>query len=315
MARTRITSSYRPQLATLVDAPPAGDAWVHELKYDGYRIGAIIKGREVHLVSRNGNEWTLDFPDVVKAIKGLRLRDAILDGEVCAVLPDGRTSFSAMQQFRTDAATIVFFVFDAVRLGGKDLSELSLRQRKAKLAAKLPAAGTVQYAGFVEGSGDNVFARACEMGLEGIISKLIDASYTSGRSKSWLKTKCVKRQEFVIGGFTDPAGARKGIGALLIGYYDAAKRLVFAGKVGTGWSNAQAIALRRDFEPLMRDTSPFQENGPDRAIQRRAHWVDPRLVGEVMFTEWTHEHTLRHPSFQGLRRDKKPRQVRREHKT
>jgi bifunctional non-homologous end joining protein LigD len=313
MARRKVAGSvYQPQLATLVDEPPQGDRWIHELKYDGYRIGAIIDGSGVRLVSRNGNDWTADFSDVVKAVEALRLKDAVLDGGVCAVLPDGRTSFSAMQHYRAGTATIVYYVFDAPRWAGKDISGRPLIERKDRLAAKLPAAGTVQYAGYVEAEGAEVFAHACKTELEGIISKVRDAPYLPGRSKTWLKTKCVKRQEFVIGGFTDPEGSRQGIGALLLGYYDDAKKLAFAGKVGTGWNNAQAAELRQTLEPLLREENPFDVNGPDRPLQRRAHWVTPRLVGEVMFTEWTHDNTLRHPSFQGLRRDKKAREVRHE---
>jgi bifunctional non-homologous end joining protein LigD len=313
MARVRDANSpYQPQLATLVDEPPEGNRWVHELKYDGYRIGAVVKGRDVRLISRNGNDWTADFPDVVIAVKALKLRDTILDGEVCAVLPDGRTSFSAMQQFRAGTATIVYYVFDALRLNGRDVKVLPNEERKRRLAPLLPTEGTVQYAAHAEGSGADIFKRACAMELEGIISKQRDAPYTPGRAKTWLKTKCVKRQEFVIGGFTDPEGSRQGIGALLVGYYDAHKKLVFAGKVGTGWGNAQALELRRILEPLSTEKNPFEVNGPDRPLQRRAHWIKPRVVGEVMFTEWTHEGTLRHPSFQGLRKDKKAREVRRE---
>jgi bifunctional non-homologous end joining protein LigD len=307
--------AYEPQLATLVKDPPEGDEWLHEVKFDGYRIGAILQGRTIRLLTRRGHDWTAEFPDIVRALNALGLRGAILDGEVCAVLPDGRTSFNAMQHFRAAPGTsIVYYVFDALKLDGKSITSLSLEDRKARLAKHLSADdGQVRYVEHVVGHAREMMRQACAHQMEGIISKLRTAPYEPGRSKAWLKIKCTKRQELVIGGFTDPEGpARVGIGALLVGFHDRDGRLVFAGKVGTGWSNKQAMELRRTLRTIERKTNPFEVNGPERRISRNAHWVDPRLVGEVAFTEWTPDGHIRHPSFQGLREDKPARVVIRE---
>ena len=305
---------YEPQLATLVKQPPQGDEWIHEIKFDGYRIGCRIRGGQVALISRNGKDWTHAFPEVVAAAAKLGLRDALFDGEVAVVLPDGRTSFQALQgAFAGDGArgSLTYFVFDLLRLEGERLERLPLEERKARLGKVVgrKKTGRIRYSEHVEGRGDEFHAQACRLGLEGIISKRRDMPYRPGRSKDWLKTKCTLRQEFVIGGFTEPEGARAGIGALVIGYYDG-PRAVFAGKVGTGFSHKLALDLRRQLDAIEQSTSPFDP--PPKGLGRGVHWVKPTLVCEVEFTEWTSDGKIRHPSFQGLRADKKPRQVIRE---
>jgi bifunctional non-homologous end joining protein LigD len=304
---------YAPQLATLVRTPPSGPEWLHEIKYDGYRIGGIVRDGRATLVSRTGRDWTEAFPDVAAALAALPTRDAMLDGEVAAVLPDGRTSFQALQHARADATRpLVYFAFDLLRLEGESIGALPLEARKAKLRDLL-GRGTsphLRYADHVEGHGGAFFARACRMGLEGIISKQRHQPYRPGRHPGWTKTKCVRRQELVIGGYTDPEGTRAGLGALLVGWYDG-DRLTFAGKVGTGFTQRGALELRQQLERLARTSSPF-DPPPPRAIARAAHWVTPSLVCEVAFTEWTGDGMIRHPSFQGLRADKAPRDVRRE---
>jgi bifunctional non-homologous end joining protein LigD len=308
--------TYRPQLARLVKRPPEGDEWLHEVKYDGYRIGCRIRDARATLISRNGKDWTAAFPEITRELLTLGLGDALLDGELAVVLPDGRTSFQALQNASASGgrSALAYFVFDVLRLGGENLERRRLEDRKKVLADLLgrPAPSTrIRYSEHVIGRGMDMFAEACRLGLEGIISKRRDAPYTSGRADTWLKTKCVQRQELVIGGFTDPEGARQGIGALLVGYYATSGALVFAGKVGTGFTIRSAQDLRRRLEAIAVPDCPFTPR-PAGALGRRAHWVEPRLVAEVAFTEWTTDGKIRHPSFQGLRLDKDPRSVGRE---
>ncbi len=312
MAPRRSVPEYRAQLALLVAEAPAGAAWVHEVKYDGYRIGCAIDGGEVTLWSRRGKDWTAQFPEVAAAARRLRVRSALLDGEVAAVLPDGRTSFQALQNaFAGGRRELVYFAFDLLHLDGEDLSERPLLERKAALARLLGDGGVIRYAPHFEGSGPDVHREACRLGLEGIVSKRADVPYRAGRNATWVKTKCILRQELVIGGFTDPEGAaRDGLGALLVGYRDGAA-LRFAGKVGTGFTNASARALRGRLAALAADACPFSPR-PAGWLGRNAHWVRPELVCEVAFTEWTQDGKIRHPSFQGLREDKRPEDVVRE---
>lgn len=308
------STEYAPQLAALVKVPPAGDDWLHEIKYDGYRIGCRIADGRVTLISRNRRDWTRAFPEVVQAAQRLATRDALLDGEVCMLLPDGRTSFQALQQALSAPVPrrgLVYFVFDLLRLDGERLDRLPIEERKARLAALVgPGSGVIRYAEHVEGNGEAFFRQACRHGLEGIVSKRRGRPYEPGRRGGWVKAKCTLRQEFVIGGFTDPEGSRAGIGALLIGYYDA-DRLVFAGKVGTGFTHGTALDLRRRLDAIERASCPFSPPPPG-VLARRAHWVEPRLVCDVAFAEWTDDGKVRHPSYQGLRVDKPPREVVRE---
>jgi bifunctional non-homologous end joining protein LigD len=334
--------AYRPQLAQLVKTPPEGGEWIHELKYDGYRIGCRIDGGAVTLISRNGKDWSHAFPAIVRAAAQLKVQSALLDGEVCIVLPDGRTSFQALQNAGSGTeGTLVYFVFDLLYLDGESLLAEPLDARKSALQ-RLVRGERIQFAGHIEGSGEEAFAEACRLGAEGIVSKQRDQPYLSGKRTGWVKTKCVQRQEFVIGGFTDPEGSRQGIGALLVGYHRIAndgmangktanakggnakkangKRadgksdggsLVFAGKVGTGFTTKSALDLRRRLDAIEIDRCPFTP--PPRGwLGRNAHWVKPALVGEVVFTEWTSEGKIRHPSFQGLRSDKSPLTITRE---
>lgn len=313
--RRAIARGYAPELATLVAAAPEGDAWLHEAKFDGYRIGAIRAGDEVRLLSRTGQDWTDRFPGIAAAVRSLPSRDVLLDGEVAAVLPDGRTSFQALQNaFRSGGRTpLAYFVFDLLELDGKDLRDRALEDRKRALRALVAKSegSVVRFSDHFVGGGGRVHAQACRLGLEGIVSKLRASPYRAGRSRDWLKTKCIRRQEFVIGGFTDPRGAREGLGALLVGVNDPDGRLVFAGKVGTGFSRASALELRRRLGAIARCSSPFTPP-PSGALGRSAHWVEPRLVAEVAFTEWTDDGKIRHPAFRGLREDKRPADVVRE---
>jgi len=307
-------NDYVPQLATLVDTPPSGDEWLHEIKYDGYRIGARVRHGRVSLYTRNGNDWTAAFPDVADAVGHLRLDDALIDGEVAVVLPDGRTSFQALQNTAGggNRRTLVYFVFDLLRINGETLERRPLEERKAVLKKLVGSrsTGRIRFSEHIEGNGQAFFSEACRAGLEGIVSKRRDQPYRAGRHGGWVKTKCVQRQEFVIGGFTDPEGMRAGIGALLIGYYDG-DRLVFCGKVGTGFTHKLALELRARLDRMEQKTCPFP-SPPAGSLGRHAHWVKPELVCEVEFTEWTSDGKIRHPSFQGLREDKDPKQISRE---
>jgi len=300
------------QLATLVDAAPEGTEWLHEQKFDGYRILADKQGDRVRLVSRRFKDWTGEFPSITAAVAKLSVDRVVLDGEVCVVMPDGRTSFQALQgSFGTSDANLVYFVFDLLALDDEVLTALPLEQRKQRLATLLgKKSGPLRYSDHVIGSGGEFFALACKQGLEGIISKRRDRPYAPGRGKTWLKTKCLLRQELVIGGFTDPEGSRTGIGSLLCGYYDGG-RLVYAGKVGTGFSMRVLAELYKSLAAIEQAVSPF-EPAPAKALTGPRHWVAPQLVAEVAFSEWTADGRLRHPSFQGLRLDKSAREVVRE---
>ncbi len=314
--RAETVPPYRAQLALLVDAAPEATGWVHEVKYDGYRIGCAVEGGRATLWSRRGKDWRAQFPEIAAAAARLPVRSALLDGEVAAVLPDGRTSFQALQNaFAGVRRSLVYFVFDLLHLDGEDLAARPLLERKAALAKLLgDGAGPIRYAPHVEGSGAAVFREACRLGLEGIVSKRTDQAYKAGRGGGWVKTKCILRQELVVGGFTDPEGAaRDAIGALLVGVNEGSA-LRFAGKVGTGFTNAQARALRSRLERLATRDCPFTPR-PGGWLGKNAHWVRPELVAEVAFTEWTKDGSLRHPSFQGLREDKNAKDVVRERPT
>jgi bifunctional non-homologous end joining protein LigD len=299
------------QLATLVAEAPDGPGWLHEQKFDGYRILAELERGEVRLLSRRFKDWTHAFPKVAAAVARLPAGRAVLDGEVAAVLPDGRTSFQLLQNRGTD---VVYFAFDLLAEDGDDLTQLPLEDRKARLEQLIARAGRglpIRYSDHVIGGGREFFELACQRGLEGIVSKRRDRPYLPGRGTAWVKTKCLQRQELVIGGFTDPEGSRRGIGALLVGHY-VGSQLVYAGKVGTGYTHAMLLELRKRLTPIERATSPFSPEPPRAWTGASRHWVAPELVAEVAFSEWTNDGRLRHPSFQGLRFDKAPRDVVRE---
>ncbi len=304
------------QLALLVDEAPSGDEWLHEQKFDGYRILAELNGGKLRLLSRRFNDWTAQFPTVVDAVAALPAKSVLLDGEVAVVMPDGRTSFQALQNaFGRRDANIVYFVFDLLSLDGVDLTKLPLEQRKQRLAKLLgKKRGVIRYSDHVIGNGEAFFKLACKQGLEGIVSKRRAAPYTPGRGKTWLKTKCLMRQEFVIGGYTDPEGARTQIGALLVGYYEHGK-LVYGGKVGTGFTMKALVELAHALSPLEIASSPFAPEPPRAWTGPNRHWVTPVLVCEVAFSEWTNDGRLRHPSFQGLRGDKPATEIVREQAT
>ncbi|SPF49651.1 conserved hypothetical protein [Syntrophobacter sp. SbD1] len=297
-------------LATLVSKPPEGDNWVHEIKYDGYRILCRLSGGRARLFSRNGKEWTDRFSEVAGAAAGIAVESAFLDGEVAFVDQHGRTDFQALQnilQGAKKAGRLVYFVFDIPFCAGCDLTQTPLIKRKELLKKLLSFKSStdqsvVLYADHIPGQGEEVFRNACRLGLEGIVSK------RARRSKSWLKVKCSMRQEFVIGGFTEHGGSRTGFGALLLGYFDKQGKLVYAGKVGTGF-NDQTLGTLAQRLKKMETGKPGFSNPPTGFDAKGVHWIKPELVAEVEFSAWTDEGILRHPSFKGLREDKDPTDV------
>jgi bifunctional non-homologous end joining protein LigD len=292
---------------------PAGRGWLHEVKYDGYRIIGRKAGVEVTLFSRSGLDWTVRFPAIAEALLTFPAKSALIDGEAAFVLPSGITDFKSLQEhIDTPNPSIRYFVFDLLILDGKDLRKRPLKERRARLAELMAAKGVADwlvYADFVEGSGPEFFAQACAAGLEGIVSKRIDALYRSGRGKDWRKIKCTRGEEFVIGGYSRSDVKGKPFSSLLLGTFEGDK-LIYSGKVGTGFDSADLDSLARKFAPLERSKSPFEEVP---AVERKgAVWLEPKLVAQIEFAERTRDGRLRHPSYQGLRDDKPAREVRRD---
>jgi bifunctional non-homologous end joining protein LigD len=310
-----------PQLSQLVDAAPEGDQWLHEIKFDGFRMHARLDHGGVRLLTRNGLNWTAKYPQIAAAVSSLHAREAYLDGELCGVRSDGITSFS-MIQLASDsgnAAALVFFLFDLLYLDGEDLTARPLLERKARLAHLLSSIGSpLQYSDHQIGSGPAFYEKACALSVEGIVSKRIDAPYAPGNRGLWLKVKCLNREEFVVIGWTDPEGARPFLGALLLGYYDPGGKLVYAGRVGTGINTAELGRLWRRLQPLAIDRMPLDVSPPRSTrfgsplVLSRVHWVRPELVAEVKFLTWTEDNLLRQVVYEGLREDKPAAEVRRE---
>jgi len=302
-----------PQLATLVEAMPATGEWIWEVKFDGYRLLARVDGDDVRLFTRNGHDWSARLEGLVSALRALHLPSGWFDGEIVVQGDDGAPDFQALQNAfdasRTDA--IQYFFFDLPYAAGHDLRAVPLRERRALLRRLLdaaPADGPLHFSEDFAASARDLLHTACELRLEGIIGKRADASYTSRRSGAWIKLKCTKRQEFVIGGYTDPKGSRAGFGSLLLGIHDARGRLRYAGNVGSGFDQKTLTTLAAKLEPLRTQRTPFFE----LPREVKGHWVRPRLIAEVSFGEWTKEGRIRHAVFHALRTDKPPESVTRE---
>jgi bifunctional non-homologous end joining protein LigD len=315
-SRRTLPRDLRPQLAQLVKRIPEGPGWLHEIKLDGYRLLGQIDGGRVRLLTRRGQDWTPKLPRLQEALAALPLSSAILDGELVLLRPDGTTSFQALQNALRDSdrGDVVFFAFDLPYCEGWDLRDSPLVERKRLLRHLLGEATNgklVRYSDHVEGRGREFYQQACSRMLEGVISKRADSRYVSRRTRSWVKTKCVHRQEFVVVGYTSPAGERTGFGALLLGYHDDEGRLVSAGRVGTGFDQVTLERLDSRLRALRAEAPPLDVTPPAR-LRRDAHWVRPELVAEVEFLEWTEDGSLRHPSFIGLREDKPPEAIVRE---
>ncbi len=298
------------ELATLVKQVPEGDQWLHEVKFDGYRIQARLHDGQVRLISRNDNDWTDRFSAVADALKRLEVDSAILDGEVVVQRPDGTTDFQALQNYvrRGREANLEYMVFDLVYLNGYDLRRCKLENRKELLFAVVPERDPqIHYTDHIEGHGDVFYARACQYSLEGVVSKRRGSTYRSGRGKDWLKSKCLLEQEFVVVAYTDPGGTRAKFGSLGIAVNDDG-HLRYLGRVGTGFTEASLDDLYGQLKPLERDSAPVS-NPPKGAEAKGIHWVEPKLVVEVAFSEFTEDGSLRHPSFMGLREDKSPDEI------
>jgi bifunctional non-homologous end joining protein LigD len=309
-----------PELATLTQERFSDPAWIYERKLDGERCLAFRAGAQTRLMTRNQKEDTGTYPEIAEALAAQRADSFIVDGEIVA-FEDGQTRFARLQQRlgvrHPDPALIArypvyYYIFDVLWAQDRDVRTVPLRERKQILRDLLTFDDPLRFTVHRDTDGEAYYREACANGWEGVIAKRADAPYRAGRTKDWLKFKCESGQEFVIGGFTDPQGARTGFGALLLGYYDADGKLVYAGKVGTGFSQRTLDTLHAALASLERDRPPFDRGDPPRPSARGVHWVEPRLVGEVGFSEWTTDGQLRHPRFQGLRDDKDPHEVVRE---
>lgn len=295
-------------LATLVAEPFSRKGWLFESKLDGIRCLAVRSGNRLVLYSRNRRSLNERFPDIVAALQRQPARDFAVDGEIVVYRKEGVTSFAALQKLREVERPVWYCIFDLLRLAGEDIRPQPLQRRKQRLKTALSFTDPLRYHPHRLADGERLFEEACRKGLEGLIAKDGEAPYQAGRSQAWLKIKCTGEQEFVIGGWTDPQGSREGFGALLLGYHDAG-RLRFAGKVGTGFGRDLLRELPEQLKRLARDTSPFGEKVPAAA---RVHWVDPKLMAQVGFSEWTDAGRLRAPRFQGMRDDKKAGDIARE---
>jgi DNA ligase D-like protein (predicted ligase) len=305
-----------PMLATLTDERFSDPDWIFERKLDGERVLVLCQGKRVRLLSRNKKLLNNTYPELIDAYRKQPNGSFIVDGEVVAF--QGRiTSFSRLQgrmklidpeEARKSRIAIYHYLFDLLFLDGYDTTRLPLRHRKMLLRKALKFTGPLRFSAHRTEKGEKLYKEACKAGLEGLIAKNADSEYVHSRSRDWLKFKCVNEQEFVVGGYTDPKGSRVGFGALLVGCYKG-KQLKYAGMVGTGYDDELLRGLGKKLRKIEKDAPPFSK---DSLPKKNVHWVKPKLVGQVGFTEWTGDGKLRHPRFKGLRRDKKPKDVVRE---
>ena len=303
-------------LATLTNRRFSDPNWIFETKLDGERCLAFKRGSTVRLLSRNRQTLNNTYPEVAEALERAGTHDVVIDGEVVA-FEGNRTSFEKLQgrigikdpeAARRSGIPVFYYVFDLIHVDGYDITRVGLNVRKGLLRKALDFRGPVRFEAHRNTEGEAYYREACAAGLEGVIAKRRNSEYSPGkRSPDWLKFKCVNEQEFVIGGFTDPAGSRVGFGALLVGYYERGK-LRYAGKVGTGFDTPTLLNLRRKLDARKTSRSPFA----DEVKEKSAHWVKPELVAQIGFSEWTRDGKLRHPRFLGLRSDKAATDVVRE---
>jgi bifunctional non-homologous end joining protein LigD len=321
---TPIPRFVEPMKAKLVDRMPSGN-WIYEIKFDGFRALALRGGSEARLLSRNEKDLGGKFTEVMDAVSALEVKDAIIDGEIVALDEKGRSSFQLLQAFEMgkERPPLFYYAFDLLRLNGKDLLDLPIEERKAKLERLLKdSPGVIRYSASIEDADEGLLEKARELGVEGLIGKRVGSRYEAGkRSGAWVKIKIQQQQEFVIGGYSDPEGTRKYFGSILVGVYQDGK-LNFVGKVGTGFNEEILRTLHAKFRKIIRKDCPF-ENLPEKrsgrygqgvtpAEMKRCHWVEPNLVCQVKFAEWTRDDRLRQPVFLGLREDKDAKEVVRE---
>jgi len=313
-----------PMKAELVETLPKGDHWIYELKFDGIRALALKRGKNIELISRNAKDLTEKFPEVARALRDLPCKEAMLDGEVAALDNEGRSSFQLLQarELSGERPAIFYYVFDLIQLDGKDLTGVPLLKRKAMAKMLLErASDTIRFSASINAESERILAEMKSRGLEGVIAKQKDSKYEIGRrSGAWVKFKWTTQQEFVIGGYSEPRGTRSHFGALIVGYYEK-KKLKFAAKVGTGFDQKLLRSLHQKFQKLTRPDCPFVNlpekagrfgRGLTAAEMKRCTWLDPKLVCEIRFAEWTRDDHLRQPAFLGLREDKQPEEVIRE---
>ncbi|HYO31543.1 MAG TPA: non-homologous end-joining DNA ligase [Nocardioidaceae bacterium] len=303
-----------PALATSSDGHIPGGGWLFERKLDGMRVLADQSGERIRLSSRSGADASQSFPEIIAALRQQQAPDFVVDGEVVAFDGD-QTSFARLQprmhvsssaKALRSGVEVFYYVFDLVQLDGHSLAGLPLTDRKDLLQELFDWQDPLRFSESIEGDGATLLDSACRQGWEGLIAKRADSPYRAGRTSEWLKLKCELGQEFVVGGWTDPQGARDGFGSLLLGYYDAAGALTYAGKVGTGFDTALLRSLAQRLKELARSETAYDPASLPRGAAWRSsvHWVEPELVAEVKFTEWTRDGQLRHPRFMGLRSDK-----------
>ena len=315
-----------PMKAKLMEKPPTTGDWIYELKFDGIRLIASKDDQKVSLFSRNQNDLSARFPEIVDAVENLSADECVVDGEVVALDEEGRSSFQLLQarEMEERKSSVYFYAFDLLQRDGKGLVSLPLEARKNLLEKLCAGIGDprIRYSGAIGGDANQLLREVQRRGLEGIIGKLRNSVYEPGRrSGAWIKLKCVNEQEFVIGGYTPPQGARKHFGAILVGYYKD-RDLVFAGKAGTGFTTKSLAALHKKFRGEERADCPFidlpsKQNGQwvlgiTPSMMKKIHWINPKFVAEIKFAEWTRDGKLRAPVFMGLREDKKPGEVVRE---
>jgi bifunctional non-homologous end joining protein LigD len=310
--RVRLPLALAPQLATLVDAAPTQGEWIYEIKFDGYRVLARIDGNDVRLFTRNGHDWTAKLPHIALAVGDLGVTEGWIDGEIVIAADGGRTDFQALQNAFDSSRTqaIEYYVFDLPYHDGYDLTKVPLIERRDRLRDLMRANRSAQlrFSEGFEADAQSLLSTVCQLRLEGLIGKRCDAPYTSSRSTTWIKLKCTQRQEFVIGGYTDPRGSRSGFGSLLLGVHDPQGRLIYAGNVGTGFNEQTLTRVKQQLAALETDKPPFY----DLPKGVKGHWVRPKLIAEVSFAEWTSDGRVRHSVFHGLRADKPPARIVRE---
>ena len=310
-----------PQLTQAVNTPPAGDSWLHEIKFDGYRIHARIVDKKTKLFTRTGLDWTEKYPAVATSLAKLPAQSAYIDGEVCAIRPDGTTSFAELQAAtdHKETARLVYFAFDLLFLDGDDLTSRPLIERKDRLKTLLRRAPkNVYFVDHVIGNGQAFYDTTCKHDVEGIVSKQVDAPYKPGNRGLWRKVRRINEEEFVVVGFTNPEGRRPYLGALLLGYHTPDGKLIYAGRAGTGMDERELKRLHTKLKPLETKTMTVSE-APSRSNRfgsplklSEVHWVKPKLVAQVRYLTWTADGLLRQVVYLGLRADKPPHQVVRE---
>src|SRR6516164_6300866 len=318
---TALPAWVKPQLTKLVDQAPDGPDWLHEIKFDGYRMHARLDRGAVRLLTRTGLDWTHKYPAIAAALASLPARQAYLDGELCGVRPDGTTSFSLIQKASDtgNSAALVFFLFDLLHLDGEAIAPMPVTERKERLRALLSGGGSpLHFSDHQIGRGRAFYDHDCTLKVEGIVATPVDAPYAPGNRGLWLKVKCLNREEFVVVGWTDPEGSRPWLGALLLAYYDLDRRLVYAGRAGTGIDHAELERLWRRLQPLaisemlLNQPPPRDSRFGSPLTLSRVHWVRPELDAGVKFLSWTEDNLLRQVVYEGLREDMPAIEVRRE---